>query len=173
MSTTSISQADRRRPRKAVSLRTRALTAAAGLAAVCGIAVAAAPVASAQVNPYTGTAMTYHLNAPYSGCVLTVGDRYEGTGGPAVGEADISCPTSHTYRILVDIYYSAQYNGTQYTVPGNNSGTPYYGTYDEVYTPAYCGNLYWTVYAWISIDGSPYSGYFASAYSKHYDACNA
>lgn len=173
MSTTSISQADRRRPLKAIGLRTRALAAAAGLAAVCGIAVAAAPAASAQVNPNTGTALYYHLNVPYSGCVLAVGDRYEGTGGPAVGEADISCPTSHTYRILVYIYYSTQYNGTQYTVPGNTSGTPYYGTSVDVYTPGYCGNLYWTIYARISIDGSAFSGYLDSVYSVHYDACNA
>ena len=131
-------------------------------------AAAAQALVIGQLNPYT--AVTYHLNAPYTGCTFSVGDRYEGTNGAAVGMAVANCPSYHTFRILVYLDYETT-SGGQYTWQKNVSGTPYYTYNLGVWTG--CGrnlDANYTTYASISIDGSPYSGLFQSGYEKSYNA---
>jgi hypothetical protein len=121
-----------------------------------------------KLNPQT--AVTYDLNAPYAGCTFSVGDRYEGTGGAAVGMAVAGCPSNHTFRILVYLDYET-ISGGQYTWRENANGTPYYTSGLSVWTG--CGrnlDAYYTTYAKISIDNSPYSGFFESKYEQPYDA---
>jgi len=135
-------------------------------------AIAAAQTPSAQLvigelNPYT--ARSYKLSASYSGCIFSVGDRYEGTGGAAVGMAVISCPTPHTYRVQVYLDFHDYANGQEYTYRENANGTPYYnynvGVWTGCATNVYA---YWTTYARISIDGSTYSGFFKSHSNQYY-----
>jgi hypothetical protein len=131
-------------------------------------AAAAQGLVVGQLNPYT--AVTYYLNAPYAGCTFSVGDRYEGSNGAAVGMAVADCPSYHTFRILVYLDYETT-SGGQYTWQNNVSGTPYY-TYDLGVSTGCGRNLdaNYTTYARISIDGSPYSGLFQSGYEEPYNA---
>lgn len=145
--------------------------------AVAPSAAAARPAARAaaaqqlivgQLNPYT--AVPHYLVAPFNGCTFAVGDRYEGSGGGAVGMATISCPSPHTYRIVVYLDYQAN-NGQDYTYRSNTAGTPYYGYSAGVWTGCVTNvSTNWTTYASISIDGSPYSVYFLSGKDKPYAA---
>jgi hypothetical protein len=155
-----------------------AVTAAAGLLAFCapvaaqasarpaavpGAARTARPTATAataqglvvgQLNP--STAAYVNLAAPYTGCTLWIGDRYEGAGGAAVGMAEIQCPTYHTYR--VQVYLAYQTASGPYFWQQNLNGTPIYGTGSDVWTG--CGrnlSASYTTYARVSIDGSSYS----------------
>lgn len=130
--------------------------------------VAAQGLVVGELNPYTE--LTYHLSAPYAGCTFSVGDRYEGNGGAAVGMAVANCPSSHTFRILVYLAYETT-SGGQYTWQQNVNGTPYYTSGLSVWTT--CGrnlDANYTTYARISIDNSAYSGYFQSGYEKPYNA---
>lgn len=121
-----------------------------------------------QLNPQT--AITYYLVAPFNGCTFSVGDRYEGSGGAAVGMATINCPSPHTYRIVVYLDYQAN-NGQDYTYLSNTAGTPYYGYGESAWTGCVTNvSTKWTTYASISIDGSPYSVYFLSGKDKSYSA---
>jgi hypothetical protein len=137
-------------------------------AAVSTAATTCTPVVG-QINPCT--AKPYPLPAPYTGCTLWVGDRYEGTNGAAVGEAVVSCPTPHTYRMLVYLDYHDYANGQEYTYQENVQGTPYYN-YDAYVATGCATNVwaYWTTYARISIDGHPYSGFYKSDSNKYYSA---
>jgi hypothetical protein len=126
------------------------------------------PVAG-QLNPYT--ARSYALGGSYSGCVFSAGDRYEGPGGAAVGMATISCPSPHTYRILVYLDYHDYANGREYTYRENVSGSAYYNYGASAWTGCAASvSAYWTTYAKISIDGSPYSGFFKSDSNQFYAA---
>ncbi len=145
---------------------------AAAQRAAAAIQAAATPSAQlvvGELNPYT--ARSYKLAAPYGGCTFSVGDRYEGTGGGAVGMAVISCPTPHTYRILVYLDFHDYNNGKEYTYEKNTEGTPYLN-YDAWAATGCATNVYayWTTYAKISIDGTPYSGFFKSESNKYYSA---
>jgi hypothetical protein len=130
---------------------------------------ASAQLVIGQLNPYT--TRSYKLAAPYGGCVFSVGDRYEGPGGAAVGMAAISCPSPHTYRVLVYLDFHDYANGKEYTYRHNVKGTPYYnynaGVWSGCATSVWA---YWTTYAKISIDGNPYSGFFKSDSNQYYSA---
>ena len=140
-------------------------TAAAALTAA---ATPCTPVVG-QINPCT--AKPYPLPAPYTGCTLWVGDRYEGSNGAAVGETVVSCPTPHTYRFLVYLDYHDYANGQEYTYEENVKGTPYYGYTGGAWTGCATNvQANWTTYAEISIDGNPYSGFYKSDSNEYYSA---
>jgi hypothetical protein len=117
------------------------------------------------------TAKSYPLAAPWNGCYFSVGDRYEGSGGAAVGMAELDCPYGVTGRILVYLDYHDYANGQEYTYTENTHGTPYYGS--SVVTWTGCARTiaeYWTTYAKVSINGSPYSAFFKSKDNQYYSA---
>ena len=146
-----------------------AATPSAAAASTASRASGSQQLSVGQLNPYT--ARYYSLAAPYSGCTFAVGDRYEGSGGAAVGMATISCPSAHTYRVLVYLDYHDYANGQEYTYRSNTRGAPYYEYGLGVWTGCATNvSAYWTTYARISIDGSAYSGFFKSQSNQLYSA---
>lgn len=157
-----------------------ALGAAAGLLALGAPAVVQAPqaVAATRTVPehVTLTAATLQVGAlnpataydwPLGSCYFDVGDRYEGSGGAAVGMATISCPTEHYYRIKV--YLDDYWNGKTYTEAENVNGTSQYGYKASVNTGCVENTYqpYWITYAQVSIDGGPYTGFYNSPYEPY------
>jgi hypothetical protein len=157
-----------------------ALGAAAGLLALGAPAVAQASQAAAatQTAPEhvaltAATLQVGDLNPafaydwPLGSCYFDVGDRYEGSGGAAVGMATISCPTEHYYRIKV--YLDDYWNGNTYTEEENVNGTQQYGYKASVYTGCAENTYqpYWITYAEVSIDGGPYTGFYNSPYEPY------
>ena len=135
-------------------------------------AVAAAHASPTAISPVASNGSQkewYWSSGPYAGCVLWVGDHYR-TDGWAAGEADIKCPTPHTYRLKVYLDYLLT-NGNLRTVEENTAGNPYYGYgYYDVWTGSYCGGgrYYWTTYASVSFDGGSYSPLYDSQPNKPY-----
>jgi hypothetical protein len=142
----------------------------AGLAAAgTAVGLLAGP-AGATVN-HNSAAQEYVFGGAYAGCTLWVGDQYR-TDGQAQGEADIRCPSYHTYRMRVYLEFSYYQNGAgQGLLADNVAGTPITSYGEDATTAGVCGySGYWTTYVSYSIDGSPYSGWYHSTPNSHYPA---
>ena len=125
------------------------------------VTLTAATLQIGELNPYT--ANDWQLGS----CYFDVGDRYEGSGGAAVGMATISCPTEHTYRIRV--FLDDYWNGKTYTEKENVNGTPQYGYKASVFTGCAVNTYqpYWITYAQVSVDGGAYTGFYTSPYGSY------
>jgi hypothetical protein len=141
----------------------------AGLAAAgTAVGLLAGP-AGATVN-HNSAAQEYVFSGAYAGCTLWVGDQYR-TDSQAQGEADIWCPSYHTYRMRVYLEFSYQNGASQVPLADNVAGTPITSYGEDATTAGVCGySGYWTTYVSYSIDGSPYSGWYQSTPYSHYAA---
>ena len=126
--------------------------------------------AGATVN-HNLAAQEYVFSGAYAGCTLWVGDQYR-ADGQAQGEADIWCPSYHTYRMRVYLEFSYSKTGAgQGLLADNVAGTPVTSYGEDATTGGVCGySGYWTTYVSYSIDGSPYSGWYQSTPNSHYVA---
>ncbi|MGH3173933.1 MAG: hypothetical protein ACRDPF_08725 [Streptosporangiaceae bacterium] len=120
--------------------------------------------------PANGQAYT---SGALAGCEIWVGDHWR-SDGLAAGQGEVWCNKAHTFAIKVYLDYRTSPSGALYTwTSATWSWSAGAGVWGGTYTNGACSTtvaktLYWTTYVEVSVDGSPWQGWFTSATDSGY-----